>query len=54
MDPCSESDEFRPTKLILNVHISIFLTEFDENKITMHIFYDLNDRFVRKKNNLKD
>jgi len=24
MDPCSESDEFGPTNLILNVHINIF------------------------------
>jgi len=35
-----ENNEFEHTDLTLKVSINIFLTEFDKNKITVHIFFD--------------
>jgi len=43
-----ENSEFEYINLTLNIHINIFLTEFDENMIMVQIFYDLKDQFVTK------
>lgn len=49
MNHSFESGEFGHINLTLSVYINIFLIKFDENKITMQIFSDLNDQFVINK-----
>jgi len=43
-----ESGEFEPINLTLDIHTNTFLTEFDEIRIMVQIFYDLNDQFITK------
>jgi len=49
--PSFKSSKLELTNLTLNIHINIFLTEFDEGRVMMKIFYDLNDQFIAKKLN---
>lgn len=48
MNVSFKSNEFTPSKCIIELPPKHFLTEFDKKRVILKVFYDLKDQLIAK------